>query len=480
MTSRRTRFIATLPCLRSLFLVLPFVLLVASPAQNNASPLTVCVHDITGAMVPGAPIELASLSGAPHLTTTTDRTGQATVNLPPGTSDLFVAVSGFETYRKRLTIPLAASRPNREDVSLQIGRIISPVVVDQSTVAPQPTPTPTSQFLLPTPIEIKVVVVAMFEIGADTGDIPGEYQYWVEREHLTQQFSFPQGYHDLRLNPETGVLGLLTGIGTSRATASVMALGLDPRFDLTHAYWLVAGIAGIDPHVGSLGSAVWADYVVDGDLGHEIDAREIPPTWTTGKVPLRKSTPYEQPRAPGDENGIAYHLNPTLTTWAFNLTRNTKLPDTAEIASRRLQFSAADAAFPAHRPPFVLRGDILSASNFWHGRLMSKWAEDWVAYQTGGLGHYAACGMEDTGTLQSLTWLARAGRVDFNRVMVLRTASNFDQQRDGITAAESLAETKITKYGAFLPSLDSAYRVGHQVVDSLVANWPVTRTTIPH
>src|SRR5579875_3472931 len=106
------------------------------------------------------------------------------------------------------------------------------------------------------PIEIKVVVISMFEQGADTGDVPGEYQYWVEREHLDQVLPFPQAYHDLRLNPQTGVLGLLTGMGTARAAASVMALGLDPRFDLTHAYVLVAGIAGIDPAVGSLGSAV--------------------------------------------------------------------------------------------------------------------------------------------------------------------------------------------------------------------------------
>jgi purine nucleoside permease len=31
------------------------------------------------------------------------------------------------------------------------------------------------------PIPVKVVVVAMFELGADTGDAPGEYQSWVER-----------------------------------------------------------------------------------------------------------------------------------------------------------------------------------------------------------------------------------------------------------------------------------------------------------
>src|ERR1700709_231864 len=75
----------------------------------------------------------------------------------------------------------------------------------------------------PKPIEIKVVVLSMFEQGADTGDIPGEYQFWVERQHLDTVLPFPAGYHDLRLNPRTGVLGILTGVATARATASVMA-----------------------------------------------------------------------------------------------------------------------------------------------------------------------------------------------------------------------------------------------------------------
>ena len=325
------------------------------------------------------------------------------------------------------------------------------------------------------PLEIKVVVINMFEQGADTGDIPGEYQYWVEREHLDTTLPFPAGYHDLRIN-QKGLLGVLTGIGTARTAATIMALGLDPRFDLTHAYFLVAGIAGIDPEVGSLGSAVWSDYIVDGDLAHEIDAREIPKEWSTGYVPLGKSTPYEQPRTPrfGDDGNV-FHLNPALVSWAFNLTKDIQLPDTPKIAERRQQFEGA----AAHRPPFVLRGDNLSAATFWHGKLMNQWARDWVKYQTDGKATYAVCGMEDTGTLQSLTWLAKAHKVDINRVLVLRTASNYDQQRTGLTAAESLAETKVTKYSAYMPALDSAYRVGHVVVDNLVANWPQTRNHLP-
>ena len=156
------------------------------------------------------------------------------------------------------------------------------------------------------PIEVKVVVVTMFERGADTGDQPGEFQHWVEREGLGRIYPFPQGWRDLRMNAD-GLLAVCTGVGTAKAAASVMALGLDPRFDLRKAYWVVAGIAGIDPEDGSTGSAVWADWIVDGDLGHEIDAREIPADWETGYIPLRKTKPYELPRREPDE-GEAYQV----------------------------------------------------------------------------------------------------------------------------------------------------------------------------
>ena len=44
-----------------------------------------------------------------------------------------------------------------------------------------------------TAIPVKVVVVTMFERGADTGDAPGEFQNWVEHEKLDQVIDFPQG-----------------------------------------------------------------------------------------------------------------------------------------------------------------------------------------------------------------------------------------------------------------------------------------------
>jgi purine nucleoside permease len=315
------------------------------------------------------------------------------------------------------------------------------------------------------PIPVRVVVVTMFERGADTGDQPGEFQFWVERARLDTVLPFPRGYRDLRMN-QAGVLGIVTGIGTAKAAASIMALGTDPRFDMRKAYWLVAGIAGVDPADASLGSAAWAEWVVDGDLAHEIDGREIPPDWPTGYIPLRKSRPYETPRRVPDE-GEAYHLNSALVDWAYRLTKDVRLDDSEAMRIRRERFLSPQA----RRPPFVLKGDTLSSMTFWHGRLLSEWANRWVSYHTEGKGNYVTCAMEDTGTLQALTFLSKAGAVDLNRVLVLRAASNFDQQQPGMSAAESLAETKIGQYSAYLPALEAAWRVGHVVVEELTSNW---------
>jgi purine nucleoside permease len=325
------------------------------------------------------------------------------------------------------------------------------------------------------PIPIKVVVVAMFERGEDAGDTPGEYQLWVEREHLDQILPLPAGYHHVRLNKD-GVLGILTGVGTAKAAASVMAVGLDPRFDLSKAYWLVAGIGGGDPADVSLGSAVWADHVLDGDLAYEIDARQIPENWPTGYVPLRKATPYEQPVRDQLE-GELYTLNPELVAWAFHLTKDVPLPDSDSLRISRARFVGFPNAF---KPPFVTRGDTLSSSTFWHGSKMNEWANAWTRYYTAGKGNYMVAAMEDTGTMQALTFLSQAGRVDLHRVLVLRAVSNYDREPPGTNVADSLKTMVSGNYSAYLPALEAAQIIGDKVVRDIVEHWSERATRIPH
>ena len=322
------------------------------------------------------------------------------------------------------------------------------------------------------PIPVKVVVIAMFEQGADTGDAPGELQYWVERDHLDKIYPLPSGYHAVRMN-DAGEMAVLTGQGTAHAASTIMAVGLDPRFDFSHAYWMVAGIAGGCPDRASLGSALWARYVVDSDLGYEIDAREIPADWSTGYLPLRKSKPFEKPA--DTQPGQMYALNPSLTQWAFNLTRAVQLDDSEQLKTIRSEYDGA----ASQRPPFVGMGDEISSSTYWHGKLLDAWASEWMRYFTDDKGEFATTAMEDTGTLQSLEFLANAGRVDRNRFLVLRTVSNYDRQPRDLTAPQSLARQRIGKYAAYLPSLEAAYMVGHTVVNELLTNWPKYEAVVP-
>jgi purine nucleoside permease len=320
-------------------------------------------------------------------------------------------------------------------------------------------------------IPVKVVVVAMFEVGAVTGDQPGELQLWVEREQLTTVLPFPLGEYELRMN-DRGVLAICTGGGITNAATSIMALGTDPRFDLTKAYWLVAGIAGGDPLDVSLGTAAWSRSVVDGDLLYEIDAREIPKEWPYGLLPLGAKKPND--KADGwTVDTINFPLNEGLAKWAYQLTKDHPMQDSAGIAEFRKQFKGYNNAV---RPPFVTMGESLSSSTYWHGEQMNRWANDWVRLQSGANRNFMMTNMEDSGTLTALRRLSRSKLVDLQRVMVLRTASNYTMPPQGMTAAWSTT-APYPEQG--LPAVEAAYRVGNRVVQYLLKEWNQVSVTVP-
>jgi purine nucleoside permease len=330
----------------------------------------------------------------------------------------------------------------------------------------------------PAPLEIHVVVVTTFEIGNDTGDRAGEFQNWVEHYPLPEVLPFPQGYHALRYNATDHVLGIVTGVGKSHAAASIMALGLDPRFDLSKAYWILAGIGGIDPRRSSVGSAAWASFIVDGDLAYEIDAREIPDHWSSGIVPYDRATPLEQPAPPAvSANGdMAYALNDGFVSWACDLTRGVVLEDDDKLKAAR----AGYPDFPmAQQPPFVMKGDTLTADRFWVGARMNDWAEQWVPYWTKGVGRFVTSAEEDAAYLQSLTFLSHAGRVDIARSLDLRTGSDFTVPPKGVSAADFLKTEATGNYAGSAEAIENAYRVGSPVVRELAQHWPRYRQTVP-
>ena len=101
--------------------------------------------------------------------------------------------------------------------------------------------------------------------------------------------------------------------------------------------------------------------------------------------------------------------------------------------------------------------------------LLHQWPGAVCDYGDGGYGDAAVAAVSGQG----------AGRWIGSAFLVLRTVSNYDQQPKGMDAATSLANQRIGQYGAYLPSLEAAYSVGHVVAGELITNWSLYREGAP-
>ncbi len=170
-----------------------------------------------------------------------------------------------------------------------------------------------------------------------------------------------------------------------------------------------------------------------------------------------------------------FRLNPKLTEWAYQRTRSIKLQDSPELQKTRAAFTG----YPnAQKPPFVLKGDNLAGMTFWHGKLLNDWADQWVSYWTDRKGNFVTSAMEDTGSFQALTYLHPTKKIDKERVMVLRTASNYTMPPPGVSAAEHLLKEN-EGYAGLQASIEAAYQVGSAVVNEIASHWPEYREHTP-
>ena len=217
-------------------------------------------------------------------------------------------------------------------------------------------------------------------------------------------------------------------------------------------------------------------FVVDGDLAQEVDARDMPPDWPTGILPNARETPFAEP-APKPftiDGDTAFALNSGLADWALALTRGVTLADTPRLARARASYAG-----PGAGPPTVFEGDGLMSARFWYGAHMTAWAERWVPYWTRGQGVFAMSAEEDTGVMQALTQLSRAGRARTDRVVMLRGASDFVAAPPGMPAADFIVLEKRHGLPAEGEALADLYAIGAPIVRALADDWPRTRERTP-
>jgi purine nucleoside permease len=264
---------------------------------------------------------------------------------------------------------------------------------------------------------------------------------------------------------------ITTGMGHSNAAASMMALEFSRVFDLSRTYFLVAGIAGINPELGTIGSAAWARYLVDFGIQWEIDARETPPTWDTGYLGINTKSPRQKP--PPDYRTEVFQLDEALLQKAYALSRGVELSDGVLAQAARAKFTSA----PANMAPSVLVCDTLAGDTWFSGTLLSQRATEWTKMLTDGKGVYCTTQQEDNATYEALKRGASAKLLDLKRVAVLRAGSDFDRPYPRQSAADNLLN--YTAQGGFDIALQNLYLAGNPLVQEITTNWAVWRSGVP-
>jgi purine nucleoside permease len=310
---------------------------------------------------------------------------------------------------------------------------------------------------------VKVLVIGMFG---------PESQSFIDNLKLSEEIVVPglsPDYPAVHCNADA-VCQVTTGMGHTNVAASISALVYSRKFDLSHSYFLIAGIAGIDPTQGTLGSAAWARYLIDFGIAWEIDAREKPPEWSTGYLGINTKMPGEKP--PLDYRTEVFQLNESLLQKALALSKNVALEDSDVAIAYRANWDIA----PANQPPAVIQCDTAAGDTWWHGALLEKQAQDWTKLLSDGAGTYCTTQQEDNATYEALKRGASAGLLDIERVAVLRSASNFDRPYPGQTAYDSLVSAIS---GGFVPATHNLYAAGAPLIAAIVADWPAWRVGVP-
>jgi purine nucleoside permease len=113
-------------------------------------------------------------------------------------------------------------------------------------------------------------------------------------------------------------------------------------------------------------------------------------------------------------------------------------------------------------------GDSFASNYFWHGQTLTKWARDWVRLHSDGKARFVMSNTEDSAIAAAVARMGRMGVIKGDRLMVLRTASNYTMAHPGQSDYDSWRQ-EFPFDGA--PAFEAAYRVGSRVVHEITDHW---------
>jgi purine nucleoside permease len=267
-----------------------------------------------------------------------------------------------------------------------------------------------------------------------------------------------------------GMIVLTTPSAEINAAATVSALVHSQRFDLTSTYFMVAGIGGVNPEVATICAVTFARYAIQVAMQYEIDPRELPANFSTGYVPQGSTLPSEYPQSIyGTE---VFEVNQNLQRIAASFARKATLNDSSAAVTYRAKYATSDLYAAALETPSVIECDVATSDVYYSGKLLGEAFSNYTKLVTNGTGNLCTTAQEDNATLEVLLRAATTKLVDFSRIIIMRTASDFDRPYPGEEASVNLFES--SKQGAFAPAIKNIYLAGIKVVEGILDGWNST------
>lgn len=254
------------------------------------------------------------------------------------------------------------------------------------------------------------------------------------------------------------------------AAATVSALVHSARFDLASTYFMVAGIGGVNPEVATICAVTFARYAIQVAMQYEIDPRELPANFSTGYVPQGSTSPSEYPQSIyGTE---VFEVNQDLQRIAASFAREASLNDSSAAVAYRAKYATSDLYTAGTKAPSVVECDVATSDVYYSGTLLGEAFANYTKLVTNGTGNYCTTAQEDNATLEVLLRAATTKIIDFSRIIIMRTASDFDRPWPGQSASVNLFES--SKQGAFAPAIKNIYLAGIKVVEGILEGWNST------
>jgi len=315
-------------------------------------------------------------------------------------------------------------------------------------------------------IKPKVFIISMFSPEAE------EWYGIPEFDVLAMNITVPGVsplYPDAHCTANGDVCQLTTGESEINAATTIASLVRYPKFDLTTTYFMIAGIAGVNPEVATTGSVTFARYAVQVALQYEFSQFEIPTNFTSGYIPQGSTSPQEYPQSIyGTE---VFEVNQDLRKIAADFARKATLNDSDAAMAYRENYASSPAYAAGAAPPSVVECDVATSDVYFSGSILSTAFGNYSTLVTNGSAVYCATAQEDNATLEAMLRAAADKVVDFGRIIVMRTASDFDREYPGEAATTNLFWAD---QGGFEPAVQNIYLAGIKVVMGILDGWNTT------